>query len=265
MIPFNHILILALIQGITEFLPISSSAHLIILPKIAGWGDQGIELDVAMHVGSLAAVILYFWKDVVSMTVGGFNVLRRKSNYDTDLFWQMVIATIPVVLLGAVVSYWGTQHLRQIWIMAWTSIIFGIILFVVDKYSKNNLKITRMNKSKAFIVGLVQACAVVPGVSRSGACITALRAMGIERTESARYSCLLSIPTIFAAGTLMTIQILKLDSAHITSGALWAAGLSFVISLLSIAFMMNWVRKMDYTIFVVYRVALGAAMLYWFA
>lgn len=264
MIPFIHILILALIQGITEFLPISSTAHLIILPKLVGWNEQGIELDIAMHIGSLAAVMLYFWRDVMSMLTGGINVLRGKRGYDADLFWQMVIATIPVVALGALASYLGTDHLRQIWVMAWASIIFGILLFIVDKYAKNNKPITKITKSHAFLVGLTQACAVVPGVSRSGASVTALRAMGIERAEAAKYSCLLSIPTIFASGTFMIMQIMKLDGAHITADQLYAAGLAFIFSLLSITFMLNWVRRANFNIFVVYRVGLGIVLLYLF-
>ena len=263
MIPILQIIILALVQGITEFLPISSSAHLILLPKVAGWQDQGLSIDVAVHFGTLCAVMLYFRQDVIDITTGGLRLIQGKMSGGGDLFLKLVVATIPVVIIGFLVCDLEDGLLRKVEIIGWTSLIFGLVLYVIDTAAPIKRSLKEMTYGKSLLIGLAQTCALIPGTSRAGACITALRLLGFTRTEAARYSCLMSMPTIFAAATLIGYKLLKAGNIDLCLEALIAAGLSFITSLVSIMFMMRWVQNSSFSIFIIYRVVLGIALLIW--
>lgn len=263
LLPFYQLLFLSLVQGLTEFIPVSSSAHLAILPNFMNWQDQGLLIDVALHFGTLFSVILYFRQDVAKMFVGAFDTIRFKNSPDKRLFLQLVVATIPLVAAGVLVTIlFG--HARQLEIMAWASIGFGLLLYVVDKRVPATKTLGNMNYKSAFLIGLGQCLAVIPGTSRAGSSMTGLRALGYNRPDTARFSCFLSIPAVLAASALMTYKLTQVSEINeIYSDVLWAAALSFVAGYISIGFMMRWVQNSTYTVFVVYRVCLGIFLLGW--
>jgi undecaprenyl-diphosphatase len=259
-----NILIIAMIQGVTEFLPISSSGHLILFPALTGEADQGLTIDVAVHVGTLAAVMLYFRSDVVLATRGGLHLLRgRTKTPEARLMLMLIIATIPVVIAGLVVSVAGwSQALRSVEVIAWTTFNFGIILWVADRIGARTKAAEGWSWRDAILMGLAQMLALAPGVSRSGITISAARALGYERVEAARLSMLMSIPTIIAAGSLIGVDMVKSGDWALNIDALIAAGLALVSALIALALMMRMLATWSLTPFVIYRLALGA-VLFW--
>ena len=213
--------LLALVQGITEFLPISSSAHLILVPVFTGWPDQGPMIDVAVHVGTLGAVIVYFRRDVWQMISGLGRLGRNDRDRDPGLrlAFHVVVATIPVVVAGAVLTSFGLSILRSPVLIGWTTAGFGVLLYIADRSNMTIRKIEHMTLAHALFIGVVQAVALIPGTSRAGITMTAARVLGYERTESARFSMLLSIPTIIAAGALAGV-----DQHAVDVGPLGRAG-----------------------------------------
>ena len=197
----EQIIVLAVVQGITEFLPVSSSGHLILIPAFTGWQDQGVLTDVMVHVGSLFAVIAYFWRDVLRLIGGGFDLLRLRMNDNSRMVLYIVLATIPAVIFGIFLKKSGLgQDLRSAEVVAWNAVIFGILLYVADLVGPRLKRMEDMKLSPALIIGLAQAAALIPGTSRSGITMTAARFMGFDRPEAARFSFLLGIPAIAGAG-----------------------------------------------------------------
>lgn len=256
-----HIVVLALVQGITEFLPISSSAHLILVPRFTDWPDQGLAMDVAVHVGTLLAVMLYFWRDLVFMVSGLWRLTKGKRDPGAKLSFQIVVATIPVVIAGLLFSKFVPDGLRSIEVIAWATLGFGVLLFVTDKIGMTIRRIEHLTYMDAIIIGLAQVLALIPGTSRSGITMTAARLLGFERAESARFSMLMSIPTIMAAGILIGKKIYESGDTQLTSDAIMAGGLAFSSALLIIFFMMAWLKRASFTPFVIYRLLLGGALL----
>ncbi|MEM6665589.1 MAG: undecaprenyl-diphosphate phosphatase [Pseudomonadota bacterium] len=258
------LVILALIQGITEFLPISSSGHLILFPAFAGVEDQGTAIDVAVHVGTLGAVMLYFWRDVQRMFAGGIHILTgRFGTEDARLTWLLAIATVPVIVAGLLLSIFGlTEKLRSMEVIGWTMLGFGIVLYVADRYGPRTREAESWTIRDAIILGLWQALALIPGTSRSGATMTGARFLGFERVDAARLALLMSIPTIAAAGILVTRDVYAAGDMALGFDALLAAGLAFVSALLALFAMMRMLRTVSMTPFVVYRVVLGAILLW---
>lgn len=260
---FFQIVVLAIVQGITEFLPISSSGHLILVPVFAEWPDQGLALDVAVHVGALGAVLIYFWRDVWVMLAGvGRQVTGRSGGPGARMAWQIVLATIPVVLAGlAIKTLMGDGFFRSIEVIGWAMLIGGIALWLADRYCMTLKTLDHLPYGEALIIGLAQVLALIPGTSRAGVTMTAARALGYERPEAARFSLLLSIPTILAAGVLLGLDVYESGDAALTEAALLAAGLSFVAALVAIVLMMAWLKHASFTPFVIYRVLLGCLLL----
>ncbi|WP_146589539.1 undecaprenyl-diphosphate phosphatase [Puniceibacterium confluentis] len=261
--PLTHLLILALIQGITEFLPISSSGHLILLPKLTGIPDQGQVIDVAVHIGTLLAVILYFWSDVRIAAIGTLRLLRGK--VDTPgafLALCLLVATVPVVLAGLALKLTGLDDmLRSVAVIGWTMLIFGIVLYWADQRGAEVRKDSDWTLRDAFKMGLWQAIALIPGTSRSGITITAARQMGYARPDAAKLSMLMSIPTIAASGLLLGLEVVRdADMAAARDGGI-AAVLAFFSALMALALMMRLLRSVSFTPYVIYRVILGLALL----
>ncbi len=255
-----HIIVLAVVQGITEFLPISSSAHLILVPKVFDWPDQGLVIDVAVHVGTLFAVMLYFWRDLSAMAIGCVNLLLGRRNGGTKLVILIVVATIPVVVVGLLIDS-SMDNVRSIRLIGWTTLTFAILLYLADRFGPTTRSIADMRMSSALMIGLAQATALVPGVSRSGVTMTAARAFGLAREEAARFSLLMSIPTLIAAGVFEGFVVYRQKDAILTDAALTAAALSFATALLTIALMMAWLRRATFAPFIVYRIILGFILL----
>ena len=204
-----QLIVIAVVQGITEFLPISSSAHLVVVPRLAGWPDQGLALDVAVHVGTLGAVLVYFRRDVGAVLAGVFAVATgRPGNEGGRLAGLIALATVPVVALGGAMHLYGfDESLRRVDVIGGTLIGFGILLFVADRIGMTVRRLEHMGAGGAVFIGLAQLLALLPGTSRAGITITAARFLGFERRDAARFSLLLSIPTIAGAGLLKGIQI----------------------------------------------------------
>ncbi|WP_417449039.1 undecaprenyl-diphosphate phosphatase [Kordiimonas sp.] len=260
-----HLFILAIVQGITEFLPISSSGHLVLVPVLTGWPDQGLMMDVSVHVGTLVAVLIYFRDDTKGLFLAGLGSVgiapARRATEGTiygKLFWAIVIATIPAAMMGFAVKITGLADLmRGAAIIATTSIIFGLLLYWADKVGATEKTLERMAVKPALIVGLAQVLALIPGTSRAGITMTAARYLGFTRQDAARFSLLLSIPTILGAGVLLGKDVAESGDQILWVHAAFAAGLSCLAALAAIHFLMKWLAHASMAIFVVYRVALG--------
>lgn len=261
--PLFHLFLVAVIQGLTEFLPVSSSGHLILLPALTGMQDQGQVIDVAVHVGTLLAVILYFWPDV-RMGLAGLPRLMR-GRIDTQGAWLalcLVIATVPVVIVGLILNITGIDDMmRGPVVIGWTMLIFGIVLYWADQRGPSIKTAETWSLRDALIMGLWQVIALIPGTSRSGITITGGRLLGYARHDAAKLSMLMSIPTIAASGLLLGAEVaMSADAAAARDGAI-AAIFAFFAALLALSLMMRLLRSVSFTPYVVYRVVLGIGLL----
>lgn len=261
--PIEQLIILALVQGITEFLPISSSAHLILVPALTGAEDQGMLLDIAVHVGTLGAIVLYLWRDMLRMLVGIGRGLGGRSDPGLILALQLVVGTLPLVAAGYAASRYLGTSLRSPEVIAWATLGFGVLLWIADRLGMTIRRIDHMGFGAAFFIGASQVLALIPGTSRSGITMTAARMLGFERTEAARFSMLLGVPALLAAGTLAGIDIYEAGDARLTADAFVAGGLAFVAALIAVAAMMRWLRRASFLPFVIYRILLGGGLLIW--
>ncbi|KMW59697.1 Undecaprenyl-diphosphatase [Candidatus Rhodobacter oscarellae] len=253
-----------MIQGITEFLPVSSSGHLILLPNVTGLADQGQVIDVAVHLGTLGAVILYFWRDV-RLALSGLPglVTGRLESPGARLAFLLMIATIPVVIVGAILAATGLDDaLRRIDVIGWTMLVFGVLLYWADQRGGTALQDRDWNSRHAWIFGLWQAVALIPGTSRSGITITAGRLLGYDRHGAAKIAMLMSIPTILASGALKGAEVVATADIQAARDGAIAAGFAFVSALLALAIMMRLLRSVSFTPYVIYRVLLGVILLW---
>lgn len=257
----EQIIVLALIQGITEFLPISSSGHLILVPTFTGWADQGVVTDMVTNVGTLAAVIIYFWRDVVAMFWGALDLAKRRTTQNSQLVFHVFVGTIPIIIVGILLKLTHLdEHIRSATLVAVNAIVFGILLFAADAYGLLRRKVADMNWKSALIIGGAQALSLSPGTSRSGVTMTAARGLGFVRPEAARFSFLLSIPANGAASLLVIGD--ALESGQSISGPVVLTGiLTFFIALGTMTVLMRMIRTMSFLPFVIYRVILGGALL----
>lgn len=256
-LPNIDILVLAIVQGITEFLPISSSGHLILVPQLFCWPDQGLTLDVAAHVGTLAAVLVYFWRDVGSMAGGLLKLAQGKRDPRARLVWLLLVASVPALAIGFVLDTWAGDALRDYRIIAGALIVFGILLYAADRFGLTVRRIEHMTAGSALAIGIFQCLAFIPGTSRSGITMTMARIMGYERQEAARFSFLLSIPTISAAGLYKGVQLVSEGNFEQLERAAMMAGFAAIAGFFAIVFMMYWLRRASFAPFVVYRILLG--------
>lgn len=261
--PLLHIAILALLQGITEFLPVSSSGHLILLPRLVGLNDQGQAMDVAVHVGTLGAVILYFRADVRRVIAGLPKVARRQiDDQNAWLALCLIIATIPVILAGLVMKLTGLDDaVRSITVVGWATLIFGIVLYWADRTGAQERTTEQWSMKHAVILGLWQVIALIPGTSRSGITITGARQLGYRRHDAARISMLMSIPTIMASGVLLGAEVITDMNGALARDAAIGAVFAFVAALGALHFMMRLLRSVSFTPYVIYRIGLGVALL----
>lgn len=265
-----HSLILGVVQGLTELLPVSSSAHLNLFPWVFGWSDISESFDVALHIGTLLAIIIFFYKDWVQLIKGGYNqVVKKKKSTEGKIFWYIVIATIPTGIACLVLDklsgklieilsgvFKTSQINTQMFIIAIALIVMGIILYVVDKNSKSKIKYKDITFKQSLLISLSQAIAAAfPGVSRSGITMTVGRKMGLERESVAKFSFLLSTP-IVAAAALYELKHFVFDLPFVI-GVL----ASFIVGMFVIKFLLNYLKKGSFKVFAIYRVALGIIVL----
>ena len=260
-----QIIVLAVIQGLTEFLPISSSAHLILVPHIAGWPDQGLAFDVAVHVGTLAAVVWYFRAHIAQMILDwSSSLMRGEPVGDSRLAWGVIIGTIPAGLAGVVGKDFIEEGLRSPLVIAGATLVFGLLLWFADATAKRVRNEQSIGVKDALIIGGMQALALIPGTSRSGITMTAALMLGLTREAAARFSFLLSIPLILAAGGLKTKDLLELPGPVDWGAIVWGTVLSALSAYLCIHWFLKLLNRIGMLPFIVYRLVLGVFLLWFF-
>lgn len=263
LIQLEQLVILALVQGITEFLPVSSSAHLALLPSLIGAPDQGLLVDVAAHGGTLCAVLLYFRMQIGRMVTAVTGLApAERSAQDSRLFWMLMVASLPVVIAGAAMWYYGlVDEFRSPKSIAAFTIIFGVLLYAGDRWGDSGRTMKDVGPWQAMLIGCAQALALIPGVSRAGVTVTASRVLGIHREDSARFSFLLAIPAVGAAFALGVFEIWRHGDVSLSLSALTVFALSLASALAAIWGMLWVVRRFRLTVFAIYRIVLGVAIL----
>lgn len=256
-----QIIVLALVQGLTEFLPISSSAHLILVPYLTDWSDQGLAFDVAVHVGTLTAVVIYFRKEINKMFFAWIASLKGRHSEDSRLAWGVLIGTIPVGLAGLLFKDVISDHLRTPLVIAVTTIIFGFLLWYADWSGKRQRDEHSLSWKDIIVIGCAQAVALIPGTSRSGITITAGLLLGLTAPAAARFSFLLSIPVIALAGSVETLDYLHVASINDVNDLIIGAIISAVSAYFCIHYFLILLERVGMTPFVIYRLLLGALLL----
>ena len=261
--PFYLLILVALVQGITEFLPVSSSGHLILISELSSAPDQGQAIDVAVHIGTLFAVVIFFWRDVAMGLAGIPRMLTgRIDTAGSKLAFLLMIATIPAIAFGLVLKLTGlSDAMRSMTVIGWTMLLFGLLLWWADQRGTMEKTEADWTTRDAIKMGLWQAVALIPGTSRSGICITAGRMLGYSRQDSAKLAMLMSIPTIVASGVLLGVEVIATADAQVARDGAVAAVMSFVAALFALSIMMRLLRSISFTPYVIYRVALGIVLL----
>ena len=257
-----QIIILSVVQGLTEFLPISSSAHLILAPYLFGYSDQGLAFDIAVHVGSLGAVMLYFRSEILVILRGMLKPGNPDYSADRNLGWNVFIATVPIIFVGLLFQQHVATDLRSPFVIAITTVGFGLLLLAVDMNASRSRDEFSLNWVDALIIGLFQSFAIIPGTSRSGATMTAGLLLGLTREAATRFSFLLSIPTILMSGGLVTLELVIHNTPVIWGDLVAGVLLSFIAAYLCIHLFLKFIEKIGMLPFVLYRLALGA-FLFW--
>lgn len=258
-------LVLAAVQGVTEFLPVSSSGHLILAPYFLKWPDQGLAFDIATHVGTLLAILVYFRRDVRDLIVGFFTGQPQSADGDYNprhLAWMIVLATIPAGIAGLLFKDWVETQARSALLVAGTTIVYGLLLGAADRLGRHAKQLGEIGWQAALVIGMAQALAIVPGTSRSGITITAALLLGLARPAAARFSFLLGIPVFTLAAAKQALDLFEtgVPRAELISMGIGLVG-SAVIGYAVIAWLLSWLRSRSLNVFVVYRLILGAVIL----
>lgn len=257
-----QLLVLAIVQGLTEFLPVSSSAHLILVPVIFGWPDQGLAYDVAVHVGTLAAVVLYFRRELMQLTRASWTWLRfREPSAEARLALAVVLGTIPVGLAGLLFKDVVEHGLRSPLVLGIATLVFGLLLGVADRVGRGRRDEYQLTWRDVLLIGLAQAMALIPGTSRSGITMTAGLMLGLSRMAAARFSFLLSIPVIVLAGGLETLDLIQADIAVDWSTLGLAALASGIAAYACIHLFLALIQRIGMMPFVIYRLVLGVVLI----
>lgn len=264
MVDFLQAVVLGVIQGLTEFLPISSSAHLRILPEIFGWGDPGAAFTAVIQIGTELAVLLYFREDIWRISTMWLKSLVKpeyRGHLDARMGWFIIIGSLPIVVLGILLKDVIESDFRSLWIIGTTLIVLGIILGLADRFGGTERTIKNLTAKHAVLMGVAQACALIPGVSRSGATLSMGRFLGYDREAATRYAFLLAIPAVVGAGLFELKDIGSTDNPYGWTPTVVATIVSFIVGYAAIAWLLRYVSTRSYTPFVVYRVALGTLTL----
>ena len=254
-------IILGIVQGVGEFLPISSSAHLILVPYLFGWESSGMAFDIALHFGTLLAVLVVFFREWWSLFMGAVKkITKRKESFDNRMFWYLVIATVPGAIIGFLLDDIVENVFRtKIWLIATALAIMGILIYLGDRWADKHYKIEtdfkHITLKQALVIGLSQALAVIPGFSRSGTTILTARLMGLSKSAATKFTFLLSVPIIAGA------TILKLPDLAISLETVIGVVVSFIVGLFSIKFLLSYIKKHDFSVFAIYRVAFAIIIL----
>jgi undecaprenyl-diphosphatase len=256
-----QILVLSVIRGLTEFLPVSSSGHTLVTRILTGWRDHGVALDLAMHLGALVAVLIYFWRDVWRMIAGLARLATGRRDPGARLAGYLILGTIPALIVGWFGAHYAGGVLHRIDVVAWTMIAFAAVLWFADRYGLTILRLEHLRASHALIVGICQCLAFIPGASRAVTGILAGRLLGFERAEAARFSFLLAIPWFAAVALWEGYNLYRAETPIAVPDAAIAAGATAIAGLIAIAALIAWLRRRSFAPFVAYRLLLGAALL----
>lgn len=260
--PVTHIVFLALIQGVTEFLPISSSAHLVLPSELLGWPDQGLAFDVAVHVGTLLAVLFYFRRDFTLLVYGWLRQLRGGgSSYHARMAWMLAAGTVPAVVAGLLLNDFIEQHLRSMLVIGIATLGFGLLLGYADLTRRATRTTRSLTWRDVAVIGAVQSLALIPGTSRSGITMTAGLMLGLRRRAAARFSFYLSVPLILAAGSYKTLELIKLQEQAPWLDISLGVVLSALSAYLCIHLFLNLLNRIGMLPFVIYRLLLGALLI----
>lgn len=247
------ILFLSIIQGVSEFIPVSSSGLLVVFENILEIKNNNLLINATMHGGSLAAVLIFFYKDLLGLW----------ENY--DLLINLIIATLPVIIIGGLLKYFGViEQIMNIAVIGYATIFFGILLFISDKKEQKKKLVSSISKKEAFIIGLYQVLALIPGTSRSGITITGARFLRFNRVDAAKFSFLLSIPTLSAAFILSSYEIIKLSEENFNFVSVFAFFFSFIFSIMTIKYFLIFLKKFSLNVFVIFRICLGVVLLVYY-
>lgn len=258
-----QIIVLAVVQGLTEFLPISSSGHLVLVPYLVEWTDQGLAFDVAVHFGSLLAVVLFFREDIAGLIRGGMQILGGDlQSPQANMALAIALGTIPAAAAGLLFASWIEQNLRDPSVIVYTLAGYGILMALADRYARRDRAITQLKIRDALIIGTAQALALVPGTSRSGVTITAGRLLGFERQDAARFSFLLSAPVILLATVYKGGEMVLGDTPVAWDELALGVLVSAIVAYISIEFFMRFVTRIGLAPFAIYRLALAGVLLY---
>jgi len=265
MISTLHLIILGIVQGITEFLPVSSSAHLILVPQIMGETDQGLMVDVGAHAGTLLAVILVFWRESLQMLRGLYDTALLRKTWNAKLAQYLILATIPGALAGIAIVSWSETFTRHIPLIIISNLIWASALWWADKKCPQEKTVTEdLTWQRALFVGLAQMLALIPGTSRSGITMTASRYLGFTRIEAARLSLMMSIPITAGAVLAVVGKLIEHNPGpEEIRHFIIVAAVSFITALFAILFLLHWLKRFNFTPFVVYRFCLAAALIVW--
>ena len=260
-----QIIVLAVVQGLTEFLPISSSGHLVLVPKFLGWQDQGIIFDISVHLGSLAAVCIYFRGDLIELLKGAPDLLLfRPRGKSSNLLFLLILSTIPAALIGFISSDWIERYLRNPLIIAVTLAFYGVLMWVADKKGSKKIAIQNIGYLQAIIIGFAQVLALIPGTSRSGITMTAGLFLGMKRIDAAKFSFLMSIPVIMLAAGYKVLIIFLNNTDVAWNELFFGMVISLIIAYLSIGFFMKVLQKIGLMPFAVYRILLSILIIWVF-
>ncbi len=256
--------VLGIVQGLTEFLPISSSAHLAIVPQLLGWEDPGAAYTAVIQIGTELAIILYFWRDIWTIATAWLRGLVSKdARQDPNWFmgWFIIVGSTPIVIFGLLLEDFIDREFRNLWVMAIMLIVLGLLLGIADRFGRNARPIEKLTMGHAILFGLAQACAIVPGVSRSGATITMGRLLGYERRAATRYAFLLAIPAVVGAGIYKLKDIPGGENAYGTMPTIVGTIVSFIVGMAVVHWLLQYVSTRSFAPFVIYRVVLGLVVL----
>ena len=262
--PFLHIFILSAIQGITEFLPISSSGHLQILPVLTNLEKQPLIIDISVHLGTLGGVIIFFYKDIIILIKSFPSLLQGRKTANSNTLIMIIIATFPITIVGGVVWVTDTVYLfRNIETIAWATLGFGLLLYISDRFFLTVRNIESINFFQAIIFGLAQVIAIIPGTSRSGIVITFARFFGYKRVDATKFAMLLSIPAILLPGVVSVIELIQSKNIQLQYDFFISLFISFIFSLIAITILMKWIKNSSFSLFAFYRIIIGAMLLIW--
>ena len=257
----SQIAILSVVQGITEFLPISSSAHLVLVPHLLKMADQGLIMDLAVHIGTLLAVLVYYRRDVWGMIMSVLDWKSPARALSRRLAVYIVLSTIPAVVFGAIIHFAFPDGIRSLQVITVTTLVFGVLMGIADKIGGTDKTVSDMTLKSALLIGLAQAVALIPGTSRSGITMTTARFLGFARVDAARFSFLLGIPATAAAGMIGLLDLLSSGNAGLEADAALGVVFSFLAAIFAIHFLMKWLKKFGLLPFVIYRLILGGVLL----